>query len=118
MPTKNNYSTMKNMRWEYSLLEQIDEHKDELIPFAAWVKQACREKLEREGYRPKSDEQKQLDDIRPPRKKQESRYKWHTPKGTFENCQKAADALGVNRRTLSDWFNSPDNKDYWKEKVK
>ena len=43
---KSNKSTPKNIRFENELLEEIEEHKNQLIPFAAWVKQACREKLE------------------------------------------------------------------------
>lgn len=42
-------SSKKNIRFEHELSEAIEQHKDPLIPFAAWVKQACREKLEREG---------------------------------------------------------------------
>lgn len=41
-------SLKKNIRFEHELAEAIEDHKDSLIPFAAWVKQACREKLERE----------------------------------------------------------------------
>lgn len=41
-------SLKKNIRFEHELAESIEKHKDSLIPFAAWVKQACREKLERE----------------------------------------------------------------------
>lgn len=41
-----NKSTPKNIRFENELLETIESHKDPLIPLAAWVKQACREKLE------------------------------------------------------------------------
>ena len=43
-----NKSTPKNLRIENDLLEAIDNHKDPLIPLAAWIKAACREKLERE----------------------------------------------------------------------
>jgi wyosine [tRNA(Phe)-imidazoG37] synthetase (radical SAM superfamily) len=50
----NSQSAKKNIRFEHDLIEAIENHKDELIPFAAWVKQACREKLERETQvRPK-----------------------------------------------------------------
>jgi hypothetical protein len=41
----NNKSSKKNIRFEHDLIEQIEQAKDPLIPFAAWVKQACRDKL-------------------------------------------------------------------------
>ena len=45
---KNSESVAKNIRFKHELIEQIEQHKDPLIPFGAWVQQACREKLERE----------------------------------------------------------------------
>jgi hypothetical protein len=45
----NNQSAKKNIRFEHDLIEAIESHKDALIPFSAWVKQACKEKLEREN---------------------------------------------------------------------
>jgi hypothetical protein len=45
----NNQSAKKNIRFEHELIEAIEDHKDPLIPFSAWVKQACKEKLERES---------------------------------------------------------------------
>ncbi len=45
---KNSESVAKNIRFKHSLIEQIEESKDPLIPFAAFVQQACREKLARE----------------------------------------------------------------------
>ena len=44
----NSQSAKKNIRFEHDLIDAIEAHKDPLIPFAAWVKQACRDKLERE----------------------------------------------------------------------
>jgi hypothetical protein len=45
----NNQSRKVNMRFEHDLVEQINNTKDELIPFSAWVKAACKEKLERDA---------------------------------------------------------------------
>ena len=45
----NNKSSKKNIRFEHDLIEQIEQAKDPLIPFAAWVKQACRDKLNEVG---------------------------------------------------------------------
>ena len=45
----NNQSAKKNIRFEHDLIEGIESLKDPLIPFAAWVKQACREKLQRDS---------------------------------------------------------------------
>lgn len=46
---KNAESVAKNIRFKHELIEKIEQHKDSLIPFGAWVQQACREKLERES---------------------------------------------------------------------
>ena len=45
----NNKSSKKNIRFEHDLIEQIEQAKDPLIPFSAWVKQACRDKLNEVG---------------------------------------------------------------------
>ncbi|GLT14999.1 MULTISPECIES: YlcI/YnfO family protein [Vibrio] len=45
---KNSQSVKKNIRFEHELVEAIEKNKNELVPFSAWVKQACREKLERD----------------------------------------------------------------------
>ena len=44
-----NKSTPKNLRIENDLLEAINSHKDQLVPLSAWIKQACKEKLQREN---------------------------------------------------------------------
>lgn len=44
----NNKSRKVNMRFDHDLIDDINNHKDDLIPFSAWVKAACREKLDRE----------------------------------------------------------------------
>ncbi len=44
---KNSKSEKQNIRFEHELKADIDDERG-LIPFAAWVKQACREKLERD----------------------------------------------------------------------
>jgi hypothetical protein len=45
----NSKSERKNIRFELDLLEAIEQAKDPLIPFSAWVKAACREKLENDA---------------------------------------------------------------------
>lgn len=45
---KNKLSSKKNIRFEHELINEIDKKKGSLIPFSAWVKQACREKLDRD----------------------------------------------------------------------
>lgn len=45
----NDSSAKKNIRFEHELISQIETLKDPLIPFSAWVKRACREKLERDS---------------------------------------------------------------------
>ncbi|ERH62010.1 hypothetical protein N172_12225 [Pantoea dispersa EGD-AAK13] len=54
--TKRNFdrlnSTVKNIRFEDELLEQIDTAAGP-GKFSSWVKEACREKLERQGIEPK-----------------------------------------------------------------
>ncbi len=45
----NNVSSKKNIRFDNELIAEIEQAKDPLIPFSAWVKQACREKLRREN---------------------------------------------------------------------
>lgn len=45
----NSKSVKKNIRFENELVEAIENHKDSLIPFSAFVKAACREKIERES---------------------------------------------------------------------
>ncbi|MEY8215120.1 MAG: hypothetical protein RPR97_11660 [Colwellia sp.] len=51
-----------------------------------------------------------------PRPKKASKVKWHTPKGVFDSGKEAAEAHGINRRTMSDWFNkdSIEYKGYYK----
>lgn len=44
----NSQSIKKAIRFEHELVNEIEEHKNSLIPFSAWVKEACKEKLERE----------------------------------------------------------------------
>ncbi|MFD3223918.1 YlcI/YnfO family protein [Rahnella aceris] len=46
-------STKKNIRFEDDLLKQIDDAAGQ-GKFSSWVKDACREKLRREGIEPKS----------------------------------------------------------------
>lgn len=45
---KNSNSEKKYIRFEHSLINKIEETKDPLITFSAWVKQACRDKIEKE----------------------------------------------------------------------
>ncbi|EKN3404993.1 YlcI/YnfO family protein [Yersinia enterocolitica] len=45
-------STVKNIRFEDSLLEQIDSVAGQ-GNFSSWVKDSCRQRLEREGIEPK-----------------------------------------------------------------
>ncbi|WP_072010961.1 YlcI/YnfO family protein [Serratia sp. Ag1] len=47
-----NGSTKKNIRFEDALLEQIDAVAGQ-GNFSAWVKDACRQRLERLGIEPK-----------------------------------------------------------------
>jgi hypothetical protein len=42
---KNSESVSKNIRFPHSLIEEIEQTKDPLITFSAWVKAACEEKL-------------------------------------------------------------------------
>jgi len=55
--TKRNFdrsnSTVKNIRFEDDLLEQIDIAAGP-GRFSSWVKEACRERLKRQGIEPKS----------------------------------------------------------------
>ncbi|HGH4410104.1 TPA: YlcI/YnfO family protein, partial [Yersinia enterocolitica] len=44
-------STVKNIRFEDSLLEQIDSVAGQ-GNFSSWVKDSCRQRLEREGIEP------------------------------------------------------------------
>ncbi|EMR8966149.1 DUF3950 domain-containing protein [Yersinia enterocolitica] len=46
-------STVKNIRFEDSLLEQIDSVAGQ-GNFSSWVKDSCRQRLEREGIELKS----------------------------------------------------------------
>lgn len=46
---KNSESVAKNIRFKHELIEQIEQSKDSLIPFGAWVQQACKEKIERDS---------------------------------------------------------------------
>jgi hypothetical protein len=48
MSNTNNESAKKNIRFPHSLIAEIEETKDPLVPFSAWVKAACEEKLERD----------------------------------------------------------------------
>jgi hypothetical protein len=48
MSNTNNESAKKNIRFPHSLIAEIEETKDPLVPFSAWVKAACEEKLARE----------------------------------------------------------------------
>ncbi|MDM4569079.1 MULTISPECIES: YlcI/YnfO family protein [Klebsiella] len=54
--TKKNFdrsgSTMKNIRFEDDLLEQINAAAG-TGQFSSWVKEACREKLQQRGIEPK-----------------------------------------------------------------
>ena len=45
-------STVKNIRFEDALLEQIDTAAGP-GKFSSWVKEACRERLKRQGIEPK-----------------------------------------------------------------
>ncbi|MGM7833114.1 YlcI/YnfO family protein [Yersinia enterocolitica] len=46
-------STVKNIRFEDSLLEQIDSVAGQ-GNFSSWVKDSCRDRLRKEGIEPKS----------------------------------------------------------------
>lgn len=61
----NSQSSKKNIRFEHDLIDAIEAHKDPLIPFAAWVKQACREKLEREQSAQVTPSKPKAEHVRP-----------------------------------------------------
>jgi hypothetical protein len=102
----NNKSSKKNIRFEHDLIEQIEQAKDPLIPFAAWVKQACRDKLNGgvvqvvtsapKTVRPSVDAKnsKIINKAKP-------RYMWHTPEGSFDNRGDAVRASGIKADSLT-----------------
>ena len=106
----NSKSGKKNIRFEHDLVEQIEKAKDPLIPFAAWVKQACREKLNSgkvhvgtgaSGY------------VRPVvQNKAKPRYIWTTPQGEFDNRTDAVKASGVKADSLTKKCDDPNNTEY------
>ncbi|MGL4937987.1 hypothetical protein [Shewanella sp.] len=61
----NSQSAKKNIRFEHDLIDAIETHKNPLIPFAAWVKQACREKLEREQNAQVTTSKPKAEQVRP-----------------------------------------------------
>ena len=102
----NNLSSKKNIRFEHDLIEQIEQAKDPLIPFSAWVKQACREKLNGEIVQVVTSAPKAVRpsaDAKPSKifNKPKPRYMWHTPQGSFDNRGDAVRASGIKADSLT-----------------
>lgn len=105
----NSLSSKKNIRFEHELIEDIESCKDSLIPFSAWVKQACREKLEREKA-PVSTPISEHTQVRT--NKPKPRYTWITPQGEFSGRNAAVKASGVKADSLTKLCDSEEDNGY------
>lgn len=105
----NNKSSKKNIRFEHDLIEQIEQAKDPLIPFAAWVKQACRDKLNGDKVQVITSTVKP---VRPSGTVSNPRYTWITPQGEFVNRTMAVEASGIKADSLTKMCDNPEITDY------
>lgn len=103
----NNLSSKKNIRFEHDLIELIEQAKDPLIPFSAWVKQACRDKLNgvvtqvitstHNPVRPSVS----MKDKSSSNHNGKGNYIYHTPAGDFTGRNPAAEANELTPHTVA-----------------
>ena len=100
-------SQTKQIRFEHELLEQIEAHKDPLIPFSSWIKQSAREKMQRERAIAPTTAHDQQPEAVTATVKRSSKFKFHTPKGVFDSNNEAATAHDLSPRAMRDRFSNP-----------
>ena len=105
--SENNQSITKGIRFKRGLINDIEDHKDALIPFGAWVQMACEEQLKRgvvtvDNSCDSVTKNKTVKSGVSGRNKAKPRYTYTTPKGEFNTIKEATDANGVKRS----WFDA------------
>lgn len=103
----NNKSISKNIRFRRELIDEIDKHKDDLIPFSAWVMRACEEKLISDRLQVGTGEPVSIPVAKTSgRTAAKSSYKYITPNGDFDNRREASDAMNTSPATITRWCDS------------
>lgn len=95
----NGLSSKKNIRFEHDLIKLIEQSKDPLVPFSAWVKQACRDKLNGGVVQVITSAPGAVRTSTPRNGK--GSYIYHTPVGDFTGRNPAATANGLTPHTVA-----------------